>query len=94
MVRLFPFAARNKVSSLLLGILALIAGAVLAGLLTIAVQLVGAESEIGTLRDRSLPRLIKLSQLSQESSASIAIAPALSSESNHQYRTEDRKNEH
>jgi class 3 adenylate cyclase/HAMP domain-containing protein len=36
------------------------------------------QTEIAALRDNALPRLIKLSQLSQESSASIAIAPALS----------------
>ena len=69
---------RNKVSTALFAILALIALVVLAGLTAIAVQLGNVENKVSALRDRALPQLIKLSQLSQESSASIAIAPALS----------------
>jgi len=69
---------RNKVSTALFAILALIALVVLIGLTAIAVQLGNVEGKISTLRDRALPQLIKLSQLSQEASASIAIAPALS----------------
>lgn len=69
---------RNRVSTVLLTILVLIALVVLAGLLAIGIQLTKVNAEIGALRDSSLPRLIKLSQLSQEASASIAIAPALS----------------
>ena len=68
----------KRVSTVLLTILASIALVVLAGLSLIAAQLLNEETEIGNLRDRALPRLIKLSQLSQEASASIAIAPALS----------------
>lgn len=71
-------SARKKVSTVLLTLLALIALAVLAGLSLISVQLFSEETAIGNLRDRTLPRLVKLSQLSQEASASIAIAPALS----------------
>jgi adenylate cyclase len=75
----FPtFFKRNRLSAALLSILAIIALVVLAGLVAIAVQLINAQTHISTLRDHSLPRLVKLSQLSQESSASVAIAPSLS----------------
>jgi len=74
--------ARNKVSTTLLAILTFIELVVLAGLTAIALQLGNAEDKISTLRDRALPQLIKLSQLSQEASASIAIAPALSTNPN------------
>ena len=76
--QLNQISARKKISTVLLTILAVIALAVLAGLSLIGLQLFSQETEIGNLRDRTLPRLIKLSQLSQEASASIAIAPALS----------------
>lgn len=69
---------RDKVSTSLLVVLAIIALGLLIGLFVIGVRLASVQDEIGELRDTSLPRLIKLSQLSQESSASIAIAPALS----------------
>jgi class 3 adenylate cyclase/HAMP domain-containing protein len=59
-------------------ILATVALVVLAGLAVVATHLTRVQTEIATLRDNALPRLIKLSQLSQESAASIAIAPALS----------------
>jgi class 3 adenylate cyclase len=41
-------------------------------------RLVEMQRDLGSLRDRALPRLVKLSQLSQEASATISIAPALS----------------
>jgi class 3 adenylate cyclase len=69
---------RNRVSTLLLSILALIAIVVLFGLTAIAFQLFNAQTKIEALRAESLPRLVKLSQLSQEAAASIAIAPAMS----------------
>lgn len=69
---------REKVSTSLLTVLAGIALILLAGLFVIGLQLASVQNEISELRDRSMPRLVKLSQLSQESSASIAIAPALS----------------
>lgn len=69
---------RHQISTHLFVILASVALVVLAGLAVVAVHLTRAQTEIAALRDNALPRLIKLSQLSQESSASIAIAPALS----------------
>lgn len=69
---------RDRVSTTLFAILLAIALVVLAGLAVIAVKLTGVQNQIGDLRDRTLPRMIKLSQLSQEASASIAIAPAMS----------------
>ncbi|MGI9525044.1 MAG: adenylate/guanylate cyclase domain-containing protein [Hyphomicrobiaceae bacterium] len=69
---------RNRISTLLLSILAITAVAVLAGLATITTQLFGSRTQIEELRNLLLPRLVKLSQLSQEAAASIAIAPALS----------------
>lgn len=69
---------RQQISTVLFLVLAVIAIAVLGGLAIVSVQLASVRSEVSRLRDRSLPRLIKLSQLSQEATASIAIAPALS----------------
>jgi class 3 adenylate cyclase len=69
---------RDRVSTTLFSILLAIALVVLAGLAIIAVQLTSMQNQIGDLRDRTMPRVIKLSQLSQEASASIAIAPAMS----------------
>ena len=69
---------RHKVSTSLLTVLAVIALGLLSGLFLIGLRLASVQNEIGELKDSSLPRLIKLSQLSQEASASIAIAPALS----------------
>jgi class 3 adenylate cyclase len=74
----YPISLRHRISTVLVSVLALIAIAVLIGLAIIAFQLFHTQTQIGALRDRSLPRLVKLSQLSQEASASIAIAPALS----------------
>ncbi len=68
---------RHRISTLLLTILTLIASLVLLGLVAIIIRLVNIESDLGILRDSALPRLVKLSQLSQEASATISIAPAL-----------------
>ncbi|GJL80507.1 MAG: hypothetical protein DHS20C01_01410 [marine bacterium B5-7] len=48
------------------------------GLVTLSTDLADIQRELHTLRDSGLPRLVKVSQLSQEASASISIAPALS----------------
>lgn len=69
---------RRRISTDLFAALASIALFVMVGLILMALRLVALQTEISSLRDRSLPRLVKLSQLSQESSASISIAPALS----------------
>jgi len=68
---------RRRISTLLLTILTTIAGLVLLGLVLMITRLVNIESDLGVLRDSVLPRLAKLSQLSQEASATISIAPAL-----------------
>lgn len=68
----------QRISTLLLIILTTIAGLVLIGLVVMMVRLLAIQSELGELRDSTLPRLVKLSRLSQEASATIAIAPALS----------------
>ena len=68
---------RLRISTELFMLPALIAGVVIAGLAVVALQLGNVQQRIHQLRDQSLPRLIKLSQLSQESAASIAIAPAI-----------------
>lgn len=73
-----PVRTRDRVSTVLFINLAVIALVVLTGLVFIAFELVDMQNRISDLRDQSLPRIIKLSQLSQEASASIAIAPALS----------------
>lgn len=72
------FSRRQRISTLLFIILASIACLVLAGLIVMALRLVEIRTELGELRDSALPRLVKLSQLSQEASATISIAPALS----------------
>lgn len=59
-------------------ILSSIACLVLVGLVLMTIRLVEIQTELGALRDSALPRLVKLSQLSQEASATISIAPALS----------------
>ena len=62
---------RRRISTGLFAALASIALFVMVGLILMALRLVALQAEISSLRDRSLPRLVKLSQLSQESSASI-----------------------
>ena len=69
---------RQRISTLLFVILTSIACLVIVGLIIMTVRLVDIQTELGTLRDSALPRLVKLSQLSQEASATISIAPALS----------------
>ncbi|MEJ1996485.1 MAG: adenylate/guanylate cyclase domain-containing protein, partial [Limibacillus sp.] len=71
---------RQRISTLLLAILFCIAVLVLGGLAVTAYRLVQIQQNLGSLRNEALPRLIKLSQLSQDAAATIAIAPALSSE--------------
>ncbi len=69
---------QKRISTLLFVILTSIASLLLLGLFVITVRLAHIQSELLILRDSLLPRLVKLSQLSQESSASISIAPAMS----------------
>jgi len=69
---------RRRISTLLLIILTSIAGLVLLGLVVMTLRLVQIQDDLGGLRDSALPRLVKLSQLSQEAAATISIAPALS----------------
>lgn len=73
-----PLKPRQKIATLLFALLAVTSALVLLGLLLMTLRLVQVHAELADLRDTSLPRLVKLSQLSQESSASIAIAPSLS----------------
>ena len=68
----------QRISTLLLAILFGIAVLVLGGLAVTAYRLVQIQENLGNLRNEALPRLIKLSQLSQDAAATIAIAPALS----------------
>lgn len=69
---------RNLISTLLFIVQATIIFLVLVGLLVMAVRLNNIQTKLSALRDGTLPRLVKLSQLSQESAASISIAPAMS----------------
>jgi len=54
------------------------AGLLLLGLVVMSLRLLEIQKDLGELRDSSLPRLVKLAQLSQEASATSSIAPALS----------------
>jgi len=69
---------RRRISTLLFVILTSIAVLVLLGVVVMTVRLVAIQDDLGVLRDNALPRLVKLSQLSQEAAATISIAPALS----------------
>jgi len=69
---------RQRISTLLLIIQVSIASLVMMGLFLMILRMNDIQSDLHHLRDTLLPRLMKLSQLSQESSASISIAPALS----------------
>jgi class 3 adenylate cyclase len=69
---------RQRVSTLLLVMLTAIAALVLLGLVVMTVRMLEMQDNLGDLRNHALPRLVKLSQLSQEASATISIAPALS----------------
>jgi class 3 adenylate cyclase len=70
--------ARQRISTLLLAILAGIAALLVLGLTVIGLRLFEIRTELDELRDQALPRLVKLAQLSQEASATSSIAPALS----------------
>jgi len=72
--------ARRRISTLLFLVLSAIASLVLLGLVVIMLRLVEIQSDLAELRDGTLPRLVKLSQLSQEAAATISIAPALSAQ--------------
>jgi len=71
---------RRRISTLLFLVLSAIAGLVLLGLIVMTLRLVEIQSDLTELRDGTLPRLVKLSQLSQEAAATISIAPALSAQ--------------
>ncbi len=64
----------QRISTLLLVLLSSIAVFVLLGLALMIFGMVGIQDELATLRDSALPRLLKISQLSQEASATISIA--------------------
>lgn len=68
----------KRISSLLLVLLTAIAVFVFLGLVAMMLRMSEIQNELATLRDSALPRLVKISQLSQEASATISIAPALS----------------
>lgn len=68
----------QRISTLLFAILAGIAGMVFVGLIVVSVRLVQIRADLSELRNETLPRLVKLAQLSQEASATSSIAPALS----------------
>lgn len=69
---------RQRISTLLFTILAGVAALLVLGLVLITIRLFEVQQELDQLRSQSLPRLIKLSQLSQDASATSSIAPALS----------------
>ncbi len=68
----------RRISTALFTILTMLAGVLLLGLVVVTLRLVQIQTDLGELRDSALPRLVKLSQLSQEAAATISIAPALS----------------
>lgn len=68
----------RRISTALLTILTALAGVLLLGLVVVTFRLVQIQADLGELGDSALPRLVKLSQLSQEAAATISIAPALS----------------
>lgn len=68
----------RRISTALFTILTVLAGVLLLGLVVVTLRLVQIQADLGELRDSALPRLVKLSQLSQEAAATISIAPALS----------------
>jgi len=70
--------ASHRISTLLLTILTGISALFGLGLLLISLRLFEISGELDSLREESLPRLVKLAQLSQDASATSSIAPALS----------------
>ncbi len=69
--------AKERISTVLLGVLATTAAVVVLGLLLTSLRLVEIQTELGRLQVSVLPRLVQLAQLSQEASATSSIAPAL-----------------
>jgi class 3 adenylate cyclase len=74
----FKIPIHKSISSILLALLTCIGLIVLVGLVILSIRLNGIQQELRELQNTGLPRLVKISQLSQEASASIAVAPALS----------------
>lgn len=70
--------SHQRVSTLLLAILTGIATVVVFGLALIGLRLMAIQAELDRLGAESLPRMVKLAQLSQDASATSSIAPALS----------------
>lgn len=68
----------QRISTLLFAILTGIATVFALGLLLISLRLFEIRGELDRLGAESLPRLVKLAQLSQDASATSSIAPALS----------------
>jgi class 3 adenylate cyclase len=68
----------KRISALLLALLTILAMSVFLGLALITFRMVEIHGQLETLGNNALPRLVKISQLSQEASATISIAPALS----------------
>ena len=71
-------ASRQRISTLLFVILMGIAAVFALGLLLVSLRLYEIQAELDRLGAESLPRLVKLAQLSQDASATSSIAPALS----------------
>ncbi|WP_193369454.1 adenylate/guanylate cyclase domain-containing protein [Pelagibius marinus] len=69
---------RQRISTLLFAILTGIVVVFALGLILIGLRLFEIQRELDRLREESLPRLVKLAQLSQDASATSSIAPALS----------------
>ncbi len=74
----FEVKASQRISTMLLVILICIAALFGLGLLLISLRLFEIRGELDSLREESLPQLVKLAQLSQDASATSSIAPALS----------------
>ena len=74
----YKIPIHKSISSLLLTLLTCIGLIVLVGLVVLSIRLSDIQKELHALQNTGLPRLVKISQLAQEASASIAVAPALS----------------
>jgi class 3 adenylate cyclase len=72
------FSPWRRISTLLLTVLTAIGALILLGLVVVTARLTDMREDLGQLSVDALPRLVKLSQLSQEASSAIALAPALS----------------
>jgi len=73
-----PIRIHRRIATALFVILTTIAGVLLVALLIVTLRLGQIQRGLNELRDDALPRLVKLSQLSQDAAATISIAPALS----------------